>query len=304
VGHGSHVHFSPDLFRGGPDGLWGRARYARRVTAEKPARGWFFAVRVTVLSLVLVGVLLHAAKDAWARRVRNRWDRTLDVAVVLVQAPGAGAVDPAAVSAFRARTPALAARFGEEHARITERHARAAPFRFDIYGLAAAGEPPPRPEGDGLTDQLRYAWRLRRWVAAVDDAANVSGGAYDARVYVVARRPESAERQRVEGRSEHGGWIGLVEVELDPEMADLALAVAGHELLHTLGAEDSYGASGAARLPEGFAEPERVPLYPQRFAEIMARGRPLAPGREAMLETLDELAVGRATARAIGWTTR
>jgi hypothetical protein len=94
-----------------------------------------------------------------------------------------------------------------------------------------------------------------------------------------------------------------VEVELDPEMADLALAVVGHELLHTVGAEDGYDASGAARLPEGFAEPDRVPLYPQRFSEVMARGRPLAPGREALLDTLGELAVGEATARAIGWTT-
>lgn len=274
------------------------------MTAEKPARGWFFVVRVTVLSVVLFGVLLHAAKDAWARRARNRWDRPLDVSVVLVQAPGAGAVDPAAVSSFRARAPALAARFGAEHERITQARALAAPFRFDVFGLAQAGEAPPRPEGDGLVDQVRYGWRLRRWVAAVDDAAHVAAGAYDARVYVVARRPESAERQRVEGRSEHGGWIGLVEVELDPEMADLALAVVGHELLHTLGAEDSYDASGAARIPDGFADPDRVPLYPQRFAEIMARGRPIGPGREALLETLDELAVGRATARAIGWTAR
>lgn len=278
--------------------------YPPTMPASPKPRGWFFVVRVALLSLVLVGVLLHALRDRWARDARNRWERTLDVAIVLVQMPGGGPVDPAAVAALRARAPALGARLAEEHRRVAPGRGLAAPFRFDVYGLAPAEGPPPRPEGDGILDELRYAWRLHRWVSAVESVANVAGAAYDSRVLVIARRPESAERQRVEGRSQHGGWIGLVEVELDAEMADLALAVVAHELMHTLGAEDGYDAAGAARVPEGLAEPDREPRYPQRFAEVMARGRPLSPGREALLETLDELAVGTATARAIGWITR
>ncbi|HVY46646.1 MAG TPA: hypothetical protein VHB21_12245, partial [Minicystis sp.] len=106
----------------------------------------------------------------------------------------------------------------------------------------------------------------------------------------------------VEGESEEGGRIGTVTVELDPGMADLALTVVTHELMHTLGATDEYDATtGLARDPGGLAEPDRVPRYPQRFVEVMARGRPVRPGDERLPDTLDDVAVGPATAAEIGW---
>jgi hypothetical protein len=42
-------------------------------------------------------------------------------------------------------------------------------------------------------------------------------------------------------------------------------------------------------------------LFPQRYAELMARNRPLAAEREVPPQTLDELWVGAITAREIGW---
>jgi len=93
----------------------------------------------------------------------------------------------------------------------------------------------------------------------------------------------------------------VVEVELDDSMADFALFVATHELFHTLGATDKYDASGQTLIPDGLAEPDRVPRLPQAFAEVMARNRPVEPGVEVPPESLDELSVGPATAREVGW---
>jgi hypothetical protein len=104
----------------------------------------------------------------------------------------------------------------------------------------------------------------------------------------------------VEGVSQQGGWVGIVEVELDESMVDFALFVATHELLHTLGASDKYDANGTI-VPDGLAEPDRSPLYPQRFVEVMARHRPIAPGHEVPPDSLTELRVGAVTAREIGW---
>ena len=84
-------------------------------------------------------------------------------------------------------------------------------------------------------------------------------------------------------------------------MADFTLFVAAHELLHTLGATDKYDANGLALDPTGLAEPSLVPKYPQRFAEVMARNRPLAADREAVPAALSELAIGALTAQEIGW---
>ena len=123
---------------------------------------------------------------------------------------------------------------------------------------------------------------------------------FDARLYLVVKPP--SDQALVEGMSEHGGRVGIARAELDHDTVDLALFVAAHELFHTLGAEDHYGADGRVRLPDGLAEPELVPLFPQRRAELMARNRPVSATAEERPSTLDELGVGPATAREVGWT--
>jgi hypothetical protein len=125
---------------------------------------------------------------------------------------------------------------------------------------------------------------------------------YDSVVYLVVRPPASQDLTFVEGYGEHGGRVGIVEVELDREVVDLALAVAAHELLHTLGAEDKYDEHGNTLFPAGLAEPEQKPLFPQHSVEVMARNRPLSPTREVPLRSLRELRVGAITAREIGWS--
>jgi hypothetical protein len=72
-----------------------------------------------------------------------------------------------------------------------------------------------------------------------------------------------------------------------------------HELFHTLDATDKYDARGRTLIPQGLAEPERG--LPQRFAEIMARNRPVTETSEALPKSVDEIAVGPLTASEIGW---
>jgi len=85
-------------------------------------------------------------------------------------------------------------------------------------------------------------------------------------------------------------------------MVDFALTVVTHELFHTLGATDKYDANGRTLRPSGLVEPNRSPLFPQPLLDVMARNRPIADAAEVPPESLDELAVGPATAREIGWT--
>ena len=92
-----------------------------------------------------------------------------------------------------------------------------------------------------------------------------------------------------------------VEVQLQATMVDFALIVAAHELFHTLGAQDKYDEFGHVLVPDGLAEPDRTPTFPQLFVEVMARNRPLSPEVEEPPASLHELRVGPATAREIGW---
>ncbi len=257
----------------------------------------FFRVRVSVLSTVLLVVLLWAWRDVRSRHGRNTWDRPLSVAVVLVRV---GRLDDAAVAAFDDRVAALDTRLTDERRRYRGDALR--PFVLSVLGPVDELQGAPKAQAESLAGAVKHAWQVWRWIAHVDRAAGVQPSEYDSRIYVAARAPADEDREMVEGESEEGGRLGIVEVDLDASMADFALFVVAHELFHTLGATDKYDETGRTLVPSGLAEPDRVPPLPQAFTEVMARNRPIQPGIEVPPTSLDELAVGPATAAEIGWT--
>jgi hypothetical protein len=221
----------------------------------------------------------------------------LKVALVVLQH---GQVDPAAVLSLIARTPALEERLSAEYARY-QPDGRRRVIEFVPYGPVQVASLPPSDPGTTLWDRVRHAYSLWRYTDRVDRTAGVSTLSFDSRIYVVVEPARDPSELQVEGFSENGGRVGVTRVELDASTVDLALFVATHELLHTLGATDKYDTSGRTLMPSGLAEPDRVPLYPQPGAEIMARNRVISPSYELVPESLDELVVGRVTAREIGW---
>jgi hypothetical protein len=257
---------------------------------------WFYRLRVAFLLAVLGIVALYAWHDRATRRERNEWRRTLDVALVVLTAPG---VDQGSVDALRRRVPDLSRRLADELLRYKPGAPR--PFDFTLYGPTELTEAPPEPGAESLTEAARYAWRLYQFTRDTDRRAGVPSRGFDSRIYLLVTPPSA--RAVVEGMSEHGGRVGVARTELDAESVDLALFVTAHELFHTLGALDHYGPDGRALFPDGLAEPDLVPQLPQRFAELMARNRPVSATSEERLTTLDELGVGPATAREIGWLT-
>jgi len=81
--------------------------------------------------------------------------------------------------------------------------------------------------------------------------------------------------------------------------------VIAHELLHTLGATDKYDLrTNQPVLPDGFAEPDREPLYPQSFAELMGGRIPVSTTESTTPESLEKVIVGGKTASEIGWSKR
>ncbi len=257
----------------------------------------FFRIRVSLLLAVLAVVLLWAYADVRRRGARTEWKRPVTVAIVVVRL---GPVSDAAVKELAAQMRVLEDRLAEESTRLRG-PSSARPFALTSFGPVDVQSPPPNGGGSGVWDLVEHTFAKRKYFSTIDAQAELDAGAYDSRIYLIARPPARSGYKSVEGESEEGGRMGFVEVELDEEMADFALFVAAHELMHTLGAGDKYDAVGRARVPDGLADPSRVPLYPQIAAEVMARNVALSPTRERPPETLAELAVGRATAREIGW---
>ncbi|HNZ57368.1 MAG TPA: hypothetical protein PKL58_08425, partial [Methylophilaceae bacterium] len=78
--------------------------------------------------------------------------------------------------------------------------------------------------------------------------------------------------------------------------------ILAHEMLHTLGATDKYNLATTLPIyPEGFAEPNKAPRYPQDFAELMGGRVPISESQAEIPKSLLQTLVGEVTAKEIGW---
>lgn len=274
------------------------ARSLCRACTAKAARSRrFYLLRVAVLSVILLGVVLYALRDVTSRSARTDWKTPVTVAIVIVAREP---LEDDVGERMRDRAIVLGTKLFEEKERYRKDGQR--PFSFEVIGpVSDQGAVPEPPSTEGLADAARYTWDLRSFTNRVDDAAKLNSRAYDSRIYILATRPVRRDRKAIEGASQMGGRVGVVKVELDGTMTDFALIVAAHELFHTLGATDKYDADGNPLIPDGLPEPDRQPLFPQRYVELMARHRAKSATNSVPPKTLDELSVGALTAREIRW---
>ncbi len=259
----------------------------------------FRRARIGALLLVLAVVAMWAWSVQRQRGERRAWDRTLEVGLAILARDERG---ERAAAALRSGVPALERRLAREMERY--RGAGPPPFVFRAAIVPGwKGQMPLRPASDGIAERALHAWRLWRFRREVDAAAGLDPEALDASLYLLLERPAAgAGSTFAEGSGAAGGEVGMVRAWVDGADATQALAALAHELLHNLGATDKYDAAGHALEPDGLVEPELVPLHPQRLAEWMVGEVPLGPARGRLPASLDELAVGPATAREIGWT--
>lgn len=97
------------------------------------------------------------------------------------------------------------------------------------------------------------------------------------------------------------GLLGVVHAfasKLQDKQNNIVIA---HELLHTVGATDKYDSVGNPVFPDGYAQPDRNPLFPQYRAEIMAGRISLSRTSSEMALSLDSCVIGTKTAREISW---
>ncbi|MES2502041.1 MAG: hypothetical protein V4545_05495, partial [Pseudomonadota bacterium] len=98
------------------------------------------------------------------------------------------------------------------------------------------------------------------------------------------------------------GRIGRVNLFGDAKYADKNLVILAHELLHTLSASDKYNLETTLPIfPEGFAEPDKQPLYPQDLAELMGGRIPINESKAEIPKSLSFTTIGNKTALEIGW---
>ena len=252
----------------------------------------FKFLRIAILLLILFTV----KQETWLAHSRAvSWRNPLRVAIYPINGDGS-ATAATYIQGIKPTSFASIDRFFEEEAR---RHGLAIHHPVEVtVAPAVVTLPPQPPRGGTALDNVFWSLNMRYWAWRHDA---VPGMKPQVRLFVLffdpATHPSLPHSVGVDR-----GMIGLINAFATHAMAGSNAVIISHELLHTLGATDKYEfGSNLPRFPDGYADPERSPRYPQAFAEIMGGRIPLSESRAEIPDSLEQTLIGTATAAEIGW---
>jgi hypothetical protein len=250
-------------------------------------------LRIAILLLIL---LVVAANTYFARVYSTDWNVPLYVAVFPINADGS-AVSEQYLQQQRPESFQNIEAFFEEEARQYGLQMER-PIRLTLAPPLAQSPPALAPDA-GMLSAALWSLRMRFWAWRVDAP---SGRAPDIKLFVMYHDP-AISPSIPHSLGVQKGLFGVVHVFADAGMRGSNETVIAHELLHTLGATDKYDLrTNQPTQPEGYAEPERQPLYPQSFAELMGGRIPVSGSESTTPESLQQVIVGGKTASEIGWS--
>ncbi len=244
---------------------------------------------------LLIGLLVWAIDYTLSQRLlTTSWSDPLPVVIYPIDADG----DPRTAAYIRS----LSTRIFQPIARFVRREAHRwgvvepDPLRVTL-GPVLDVPLPPHP-GASLPARLLWSLRIRYWAwkYTPDNRSNTRR----IRVFVLYQQGRKGVAL-AHSLGLQKGLLGVVNAFATKRQSAQNNIVITHEIMHTVGARDRYDEKGNPIYPEGYAEPERKPLYPQRRAEIMAGRIALGPDRSEMPKHLGQVVVNATTAREIGW---
>lgn len=244
----------------------------------------------------LLFVLLLVAQGAWLARSRTtEWKEPLRMVIYPINGDRSNASD-AYLQTLRRDVFEPIADFMRQQAR-----AHNLPLRnpVEIYLAPRVEATPPSPPRQASTLEIMlWSLQLRYWAWRHDA---YSGPKPHVRMFVLYFAPVD-NRRLAHSVGLQKGLIAVVNAFASARMIGSNNVVIAHELLHTFGATDKYDpATNLPLFPEGYAEPNASPLYPQDKAEIMAGRIALSEMRAETPVDLEQVVIGKTTAREINW---
>jgi hypothetical protein len=250
-------------------------------------------LRIAVLLLILLVVALKTWQE---QHLSKRWRVPLYVSIYPIAADDSAVTRSYLDHLDAGRFKPIDAFFAREAQRyqlqLTE------PFRTRLRKELHA-HPPQRSPDAGMLATALWSLKLRYWAWQESGDA---GEPEDIRMFVLYHDPAlTPSVPHSLGLTK--GLIGVVYAFAAPDMNEENDVVLAHEMLHTLGATDKYDPSNDAPVfPDGYGNPQQVPLVPQQTAELMAGRRVVAADRWEQVPDLDQVVLGPATAAEIRWT--
>jgi len=249
----------------------------------------------TIRIFFLLLILLFVSVSTWLSQSRSTdWNNSLYVKVYPINGDGSDLSDSyiaklelrhfASIEDFVSRE---VERFG---------HDLKKPVRMEL-GTPIDEQPPQLAKSPGALSVMWWSIKMRWWASGVtNDQDSVDP---DVRIFV---RYHSPEKEVVLENSVglQKGMVGIVNAYASRRHTSTNNVIIAHEFLHTLGATDKYDpVTGLPNYPNGYAEPDKKPVFPQRYAEIMG-GRIALSNDDAMIpKSLKYAIIGDQTAREI-----
>jgi hypothetical protein len=251
----------------------------------------FKVIRVFILLNILGTVIQQTFLD----KADLDWKDNFYVVVYPVNADASSEVGAYIKALKREDFEPVAEYFAEEGARYDLGMRR--PVEVQLGDIVSETPPAPPADGSILSTMI---WSLKFRVFAWQNSPKVNVKP-DIRLYLLYHNPATSPVLS-HSTALDKGRIGRVNLFGDKSYARQNLVILAHELLHTLSASDKYDLeSTLPAYPDGFAEPDKSPRYPQDFAEIMGGRVPVSESKAEIPKSLAQTLIGEKTAREIGW---
>jgi len=170
------------------------------------------------------------------------------------------------------------------------------PVRIEL-GSEINEQPPELGEQPNALSVMLWSLKMRWWSGnATNDQDRIDP---DVRIFVRYHRPDlTVVLENSFGLQK--GMVGIVNAYASRRHRGTNNVIIAHEFLHTLGATDKYSPSDGQPIgPDGLGEPDRQPLFPQRYAEIMGGRIAIAENDSVIPKSLKYAVIGMLTASEI-----
>lgn len=249
----------------------------------------------TVRIFFLLLVLLFVSVSTWLTQTRSTdWNNSLYIKVYPINADASKIskkyIDSLELRHFQSIEDFVdreVTRYG-----LSLKH----PVRIEL-GLPITEQPPKLANSPGALSVMWWSIKMRWWASrATDDQDKLDP---DVRIFVRYHSPETHfVLENSVGLQK--GMVGVVNAFASRQYTGANNVIIAHEFLHTLGATDKYDpADGQPNFPDGYAEPARKPLHPQRYAEIMGGRIALSDNDAVIPKNLKYVVIGDITATEI-----
>lgn len=244
---------------------------------------------------ILLFVLFFVAVSTWLTQARStNWDNSLWVKIYPINADGSRAATNYIADLTARDFSGIETFLDREIEKYSVPLDR--PVRLEL-GKPVHEQPPQLGNAPNVLSVMLWSLKMRWWSGSVtDDQDNIEP---DVRIFVRYHAPDTAVTLE-NSVGLRKGMVGIVNGYASRRHRGTNNVIIVHEFLHTLGATDKYSLdTGQPIAPDGLAEPQRTPLYPQRYAEIMGGRIAIAANDSMIPKNLKYAVIGPLTAREI-----